>query len=96
MRKVIDGRVYDTDTAVFLDGLDMISCGAINCFSECLYMNENKEFFLYGEGAPGTRYGNRDDFTNWKCGADIIPLTDEEAQIWLKNVSLIKEAKDKG
>ena len=22
MRKVIDGRVYDTDTAVFLDGLD--------------------------------------------------------------------------
>ena len=91
MRKVIDGHEYDTEQATLLAVYNKTSCGSMNCFRECLFINDNNEFFLYGEGAPGTRYGNREDFTHWQCGEDIVPLTADEAQIWLANYNFSTE-----
>lgn len=83
MKKIINGRKYDTDTAKFLvsesNGLGYRDFGYCE---ETLYRKKNGEFFLYGEGGPMTKYAQRVDMNTWSGGCKITPLTEEEAKRW--------------
>jgi len=73
MKKVINGKLYDTDTAKFLGDFD--NGKLTNDFSylyEGLYQKRTGEHFLYCVGGALTIYN----------GSVIKPLTYEEAQKW--------------
>lgn len=83
MKKIINGKKYDTETAKLLvsegNGLghrDFSYC------EETLYQKRTGEFFLYGEGGPMTKYAQRVDMNSWSGGERIIPITDDEARRW--------------
>lgn len=83
MKKIIDGKVYDTDTARFI-GKWSNGCygGDYNYVYEELYCKRTGEYFLYGEGGAGTVYSEMVGSNSWSSGEDIELLTYNEAREW--------------
>lgn len=83
MKKIINGKVYDTSTAK--------KCGEyepnpyrsdFNWFCEELYQKKTGEFFLYGEGNAASPYSKSCGQNEW-CGSEAIkPMAYAEAQEW--------------
>lgn len=81
MKKIIDGRRYDTDTA---EEIAIAKHGYKNEYSyyeETLYCKRTGEYFLYGYGHGKSRYAKR-SLDGWGPGEDIIPMTYEQARKW--------------
>lgn len=86
MKKIINGRRYDTDTAQKVAEWD---CGrARNDFSyveETLYQKRTGEFFLYGIGGPATWCAYACPTGGYDGGEKIKPFTEEEAREWCED-----------
>lgn len=83
MKKIINGKVYDTETAKAVS--EWSSAGSWRDFShveETLYRKKTGEYFLYGEGGPSTRYAVSAGQNCWSGGEKIIPLSHENARQW--------------
>lgn len=82
MKKYINGKVYDTNTAQLLASYEHSYKSQFNWYKEQLHRKRTGEFFLYGEGHADSPYctysadGGRDP------GEYIIPMTYEEARQW--------------
>lgn len=82
MKKIINGKVYDTDKARRL-GVDSYSDSRdFHHWSEVLYQKRTGEFFLYGEGGPMTKYAVSISNNSWSGGEKIIPLEPDAARKW--------------
>lgn len=82
MKKVIRGRLYDTDTAKEI-GYDSYSNSRdFAHWSETLYRKRTGEFFLDGEGGPASKYSVCTGQNEWSGGEKIIPMTYDEAREW--------------
>lgn len=81
MKKIINGKMYNTETAKVL-GEDWEGCTTdIHYWREKLYQKKNGEFFLHGEGGAYSRWGEQ--HYGYSCGGENIePLTDGEAREW--------------
>ncbi len=84
MKKNINNRRYDTDTArLVAEWSDSrYSVTDFNYSEEELYCKKTGEYFLHGRGGARTRYARSVGQNVWSGGEDIIPLTQEEARQW--------------
>lgn len=80
MKKIIKGKLYDTDTARRLGGDE--GGEGFSHWSEELYQKRTGEFFLYGEGGAMTKYAVALGDNSWGGGEKIMPLTFETARQW--------------
>lgn len=83
MKKIINGKVYDTDTAKELGS--WANGGTWRDFShmeETLYRKKTGEFFLHGEGGPMSRYAEAHGQNSWSGGSRIMPMSFAEAKAW--------------
>lgn len=79
MKKIINGRKYDTETA---EHLSAISRGdGFTSVDESLYRKRNGEYFLYASGGPMTKYGVHEG-NNIYGGSSIIPMDELAARKW--------------
>ena len=83
MKKVIRGRLYDTEKAVLVGEFydKAMPEEDISFYLEELYRKRTGEYFLYGRGNAGSKY------SVWRgstaSGAEeILPLTYKQAQEW--------------
>ena len=81
MKKIINGKSYNTDTATFIGEYAVGRDGDFAYFCERLYRTRKGQYFLYHEGGPNSKYGK------WECGTgywtkDIELLDEEEAKAW--------------
>ena len=82
MKKIINGKRYDTDTAKKIAEWDNGHYGNdFNRCSETLYRKNTGEFFLYGRGGARSRYASYAD-GSVSGGEQIIVLTYAEAKEW--------------
>ena len=83
MKKIINGKKYDTETAECL-GSDSYGggCRDFHYWEEELYRKRTGEFFLYGEGGPMSRYAETIGANEWSGGSRIMPMTWDEARKW--------------
>lgn len=82
MKKIINGKVYDTETATRVAGWSNdLGYRDFNWREEALYRKKTGEFFLRGAGGPRTNYAKRVG-NMWGDGEEIMPLTYSEAQKW--------------
>lgn len=83
MRKIIDGRTYNTETSAEL-GRQRSPEGSrdFRYCDEGLFRNSKGAYFLCGEGGPMSKYAVSTDINSWRGGSDIIPLTADEAREW--------------
>lgn len=86
MKKIINGKVYDTTTAELLGSWS--SPGSVtnfSHFSESIYRKRTGEFFLHGEGGPASRYAVQIGQNNWRGGEKITPLSWDDARTWVES-----------
>ena len=82
MKKVIAGKVYNTQTA---ECVGEMSWGSTRGFTDCneeLYRKRTGEFFLHGYGGGMSKYAKSVGQNSWGWGEAIIPMTLEEAKAW--------------
>ena len=82
MKKVINGKKYNTDTATLIGGTGYSYPGDFAYWRERLYRKKTGEFFLYGIGGPMSKYAIRTGQNEWSGSQQIQPLTVQEAQEW--------------
>lgn len=86
MKKIINGKKYDTDTAkeVGYWNNGLLSTD-IDYVAETLYQKKTREFFLCGEGGARTEYADyRGEYDSYR-GYKIIPLAEDEVKKWAED-----------
>lgn len=73
MKKIINGKTYNTDTAEFIDS---VHPKGFSNWTEELYRKKNGEYFLYIKGGPSTKYR--------PAKPKIKPLSIDEVHVWFK------------
>lgn len=82
MKKIINGRLYDTETAEMLvDYSNHFSYRNFRYLEETLYQKSTGEYFLHGFGGPMTVYAEKLE-NGAISGQAIIPMTEAEAREW--------------
>lgn len=86
MKKIINGRLYDTDKAAYL-GYDLYAGPRdFEYWREELYKKRTGEFFLYGQGGPASKYAVASvTGSGWDGGEKIIPLSYDKARQWAED-----------
>ena len=83
MKRIIDGKKYDTETAYMVGQWEnMYDVSNFHYFSESLYRKRTGEYFLFGEGGAMSKYAETVGQNQWQGGEKIIPLTYENARKW--------------
>lgn len=92
MKKIINGKKYDTDTAkevgYWNNGL---LCSDFCYIEETLYKKKTGEFFLCGRGGAITKYTERVSEGFSGPGKAIVPLTEDEAKKWAEDHLTVEE-----
>jgi hypothetical protein len=83
MKRIIDGKKYDTETAYMVGQWEnMCDVSNFHYYSESLYRKRTGEYFLYGEGGAMSKYAETIGQNEWQGGEKIIPLTYDNARKW--------------
>lgn len=82
MKKVINGRVYNTDTAKLIGEITFGRYGDATYEEEGLYVNKAGAYFLYGHGGALSKFGKEIGIGSLSGSSIIKPLTLEEAKAW--------------
>lgn len=85
MKKIINNKRYDTETAKFLGEDSYSNWGDFHFWEETLYQKRTGEFFLHGVGGPASKYAETVGQNQWTGGEKIIPLKFEKAREWAEN-----------
>lgn len=85
MKKIINGKKYNTETAKKMGcWSNDYSHRSFNFCEESLYRKKTGEYFLYGIGGPMSRYSQPCGQNTWSGGSKIIPMTAAEAMEWVE------------
>lgn len=84
MKKYINSRIYNTETATLVgewsnDSRDFNWC------EEYLYRKKTGEYFIHGKGGPMSRYAEQIEQNSWGGGEEIIPVSYERAREWAED-----------
>lgn len=83
MKKVIDGALYNTETAREVGRYSNgVSFRDFSHYIEKLYRTKSGKYFLHGEGGPMTRYAVSSGQNSWSGGEHIEPMTPNAAREW--------------
>lgn len=84
MKKIINGKRYDTEKAEYIGEASYSNPGDFNHWTEELYRKRTGEYFLYGAGGPSSKYAVRVELNSWSGGEKLVPITYEEAKEWVE------------
>lgn len=92
MKKVIDGKMYNTETA------DEVATWSNHYYpndfhycEESLFRTKKGNWFLYGEGGAMSAYSRSVGNNGRGGGSDIRALTPDEARQWLEEKDQVEE-----
>ena len=81
MRRIVDGKRYDTRTAEEIGTASRGHHGDFRAWTETLYRTKKGVYFIAGNGGPMTRWGQSSGNESWG-DEGILPLTRDEALEW--------------
>lgn len=87
MRQVINGKVYDTETATLIDSYNWGHSSDFDQISESLFVTKRGSYFVAGSGGPKTQYAVSVGQNSWGGSERIIPLNKDEALAWAEQHS---------
>ena len=82
MKKIVEGKRYDTETATLIGEYGYGSHGDFERIHEELYRTKTGNYFVAGTGGPKTRYSVQVEQNCWSGSSDIYPLAKDEALEW--------------
>lgn len=84
MKRIIDGKKYDTETAEQVGEYEYRRRGDFSWYCEALYRTQKGAWFLTGEGGACSKYGEQVDQSTWGPGEGLQVLSESEARDWLE------------
>lgn len=91
MKRIINGKMYNTETATCVAHYSNgYGTGDFNNIDEDIYIKKTGEWFLDGSGGAMTVYAEAEG-DGWYGGRQIIPFTDDEAKDWLSEHKCVDE-----
>lgn len=95
MKKVIDRKSYNTETAEEIAHWESPhNPGDFNASEETLYRTKNWAWFLWGEGGPMSKYAVSLGNNSTGGSSNIMPLTPDEAINWLEEHDFTDEIEE--
>ena len=85
MKKIINQKRYDTDSARFIGSCKRGSSHDPEFVAETLYRKQTGEYFLHGTGGPGSKYAEQIGNNRWEGAEKLIPLSFESAKAWAES-----------
>ena len=85
MKKIIDGKRYDTKKAKAIGSDSYSNRMDFNYWEETLYQKRTGEFFLHGEGGQSSKYAESIGQNEWSGGSKLIPLSFDKAKKWAED-----------
>lgn len=83
MKKIINGKRYDTEKAECIGGYSYGYPSDFNYIHEALYVTpRSKSYFLAGEGGANTKYSTTVSQGSWSGGERIQPMSESDAFEW--------------
>ncbi len=80
MKRSIEGKVYNTETATEICDISRGHSGDFEHVNAELYVTKKGAFFIAGWGGASTRFAKSTSDGNGRVGSDgIIPLSEREA-----------------
>ena len=92
MKKVIEGKRYDTETAEQVAAASYSNYGDLAYWAEGLYRTQKSNWFLVGEGSAMSKFARAVGQNEVGGGSAIIPLTRGKALSWLEAHAPASEA----
>ena len=95
MKKIINGKRYDTETATEIGSWDngLSNSDFDNC-SETLYKTKLGNYFLHGEGGAMSSYSVNVGNNGRGGSSEIIPMSKQEALEWCEIRGLADEIEE--
>lgn len=90
MKKVIEGKRYDTETADEIGLHSYLNSGDFHCWYETLYRTQKGTWFIVGGGGALSRYGASGGGSGWGTNNNFRVLTRKEAMEWLEEYGKTK------
>lgn len=84
MKKIINGKAYNTKTAQLIASDSYSHPGDFNYWDEELYKTKKGQYFIYGEGGPMTKYSQSIGNNTTSGGHGLFLVNPEEAREWLE------------
>lgn len=85
MKRVIEGKVYNTATANRIHAYESPEMsGDFQYFMEALYRTQRGNYFIAGEGGPMSPYAESLGGGSYGGGSGITPVSLQEAAWWLE------------
>jgi len=85
MKQVIDGKVYNTETATLIAEDSYGFPRDFHHWEESLYITKKGAYFIAGSGGPMTKYAVSVGNNSTSGSSRIEPLSKEEALTWLES-----------
>lgn len=91
MKKIINGRKYDTETATATGVENTYAYPSdFNYVHEILYKKKTGEFFIHGKGGANSAYHESDGRSQW--GSEkILPISDCEAMDFVEKYGSVEQ-----
>lgn len=91
MKRVINGKIYNTETAIFIaNDESSLSMSDYRYYDESLYKTKKGTFFLAGRGHAMTKWATHNgNSSGWGEGIEL--LSENEALTWCEDISLESE-----
>lgn len=90
MRRIIEGKRYDTRTAEVIGSYDNgYHQNDFHWLEETLYRTPSGQFFLHGEGGGMSVHRRSVEGRMWTSGETLNPMTDGQAMCWLEERGLL-------
>lgn len=92
MKKIINGKRYDSDKALLVGYYKQGYPGDFNAWEASLYKTPRSgQFFLVGTGGPMTMFAASHSDGSRSGGSDLVPISLEHAREWAeKHLSLVE------
>lgn len=85
MRKIINGKVYDTETATEVAYWESGNKTSAAWYDETLYRKRNGEFFIFGQGYAASPYSQQRTDGSYGPGSRIRPVSWDDAKLWAQD-----------
>ena len=87
MKKIINGKKYDTETAKLIGRYrSELGRNDFRYFGEELFLKKTGEYFLFGEGHGMSKYRSFNG-NSYSWGEEIAPMSKDEAFEWASKSS---------
>lgn len=85
MKKIINGKLYNTETARLIGDYEYSNSSDFNWVYEGLYVTKKGQYFLAGKGGANSKYGKSLGNNSYGGGSNIELLTENEAKEWAED-----------